>query len=80
MSNTNIAKIVMTPTQKVTQKLWCTGSLANATDLCNRQIDKQGRGNTAYHDSPVVQQGETEGRAQGVGQGTGDVLVEHHKE
>ena len=46
----------------------------------NRPVYKQGRGNRAYHNSPVVEQGETEGRAQGVGQGTGDVLVEHHKE
>ena len=34
----------------------------------------------AYHNSPVVEQRETKGRAKGVGQSTGDVLVEHHKE
>lgn len=37
-------------------------------------------GEIAYHHSPVVEQGKTEGGAQGVGQGTGNVLVVHHKE
>ena len=37
-------------------------------------------GQEADHNSPVVEEGEPEGGAKGVGQSAGDVLVEHHKE
>ena len=41
---------------------------------------RAGAGQAADHNSPVVEEGEPEGGAEGVGQSAGDVLVEHHKE